>query len=250
MEYDYSIDLSTCTTDRRHLACAVFTQANGSQASCLRSFYAGKRLAGILPAQFLRRHLACDPGEHMTHKGWHSRGYLPHFDRPHLLQFITFRLADALPVQALEQMRVDAMLKNEWERIKRIEEELDTGHGACYLRRAELAMMVQRALLHFDGQRYRQIAWVVMPNHLHTLIEVFDGYPQSQVVHSWKSYTAKEANRLLQRTGTFWNIEYFDRFIRDETHLFQVINYIHQNPVKAGLVKQAEAYPYSSAYAP
>jgi REP element-mobilizing transposase RayT len=72
--------------------------------------------------------------------------------------------------------------------------------------------------LHFDGQRYRLLAWVVMPNHVHVLIETMTGHTLAAVLHSWKSYTAKEANRLLGRTGDFWQPEYFDRFIRDDRH--------------------------------
>ncbi|HZY42050.1 MAG TPA: transposase, partial [Anaerolineae bacterium] len=67
------------------------------------------------------------------------------------------------------------------------------------------------------------------------------------VLHSWKSFTAQQANRLLNRTGEFWAREYYDRFIRDERHFAQTVTYIEQNPVKAGLVESAEAWPFSSA---
>lgn len=181
------------------------------------------------------------------HRGWYSRGYLPHFDMPSLIQSITFRLVDSLPAHVLEAMA------NERERLddrawrQQIEDYLDAGYGACYLRQPEIATLVEEALHYFDGQRYRLLAWVVMPNHVHVLIETFVGYLLDKVVHSWKSYTANEANNLLGRNGRFWYREYFDRYIRDERHYGNVVRYIHHNPVKAGLVEEAVDWPYSSA---
>jgi REP element-mobilizing transposase RayT len=106
---------------------------------------------------------------------------------------------------------------------------------------------VETSLWHFDAARYRLLAWVVMPNHVHVVIETRAEYPLSDVLQSWKSFTAKKANSLLGRTGSFWQPEYFDRAIRDERHLLAAIAYIHGNPVKAGLVRRAEDWPYSSA---
>ncbi len=60
------------------------------------------------------------------------------------------------------------------------------------------------AFFHFDGERYRLIAWVVMPNHVHVLIELLEGYPLGEVIHSWKSYTANKANEILGRQDRFW----------------------------------------------
>lgn len=66
-------------------------------------------------------------------------------------------------------------------------------------------------------------------------------------MQSWKSFTAKQANKLLGRTGRFWQPEYFDRMIRNEGHLAAAVNYIHGNPLKAELVVRAEDWPSSSA---
>ena len=176
------------------------------------------------------------------HKGWYSRGYLPHYDSSGVYQSITFRLADALPKEVtlpLYDKGPDHLLV--------IDDHLDQGYGACYLRGNRIGRMVEKALLYFNNQRYRQIAWVVMPNHVHTLIKVYDDYPLSSIVHSWKSYTANQAHQILGITGQFWYRSYYDRFIRDERHLWHVVNYIHNNPVKAGLVKEAEDWGLSSA---
>lgn len=86
-----------------------------------------------------------------------------------------------------------------------------------------------------------------MPNHAHILIEVLEGYPLDKIMHSWKSYTANEANKLLHRRGPFWFADYFDRFIRDKEHFARAVRYIHENPVKVGLVEKAEDWLFSSA---
>jgi len=106
---------------------------------------------------------------------------------------------------------------------------------------------VENALLHFDGKRYRLIAWCIMPNHVHGLIERED-WPLAGIIHSWKSFTAHAANQILNRSGDFWFREYFDRFIRDERHFRNAVAYIEENPVKAGFVRLREMWRWSSAW--
>src|ERR1044072_282082 len=185
-------------------------------------------------------------------RGWHSRGYLPHFDGGEIPQFITLRLADSMPQEFLDRWRselgreqnidVDAALR------KRIEFFLDQGYGECYLGDPRVAELVQNSFLFFDGQRYRLTAWVVMPNHAHMLLTPCAGHELSDILHSLKSYTANEANKLLQRSGQFWQTESFDRWVRDANHFVKVIAYIENNPVKARLCKQPEDWPFSSAW--
>ena len=107
--------------------------------------------------------------------------------------------------------------------------------------------LVENALLYFDGKRYRLFAWVVMPNHVHVLVELFEDHTLDQILHSWKSYTATEANNILGRRGQFWYREYYDRYIRNEAHFARAVEYIHNNPVAAGLVSRAEDWRFSSA---
>jgi REP element-mobilizing transposase RayT len=185
-------------------------------------------------------------------KQWLSRGYLPHFDLPNLVQSITFRLADSLPQTVLDKIARELVALSESERQmkreRRIAAYLDAGHGACWIKDPRVANLIENALLHFDGQRYRLLAWCVMPNHVHALVETKDGFPLSEIIHSWKSFTANEANKILGRTGDFWQREYHDRFIRDDDHYRNMVVYIENNPVKAGLAKTAEVWRYSSAW--
>ena len=87
-----------------------------------------------------------------------------------------------------------------------------------------------------------------MPNHVHGLVETQAEWPLSAIVQPWKSYTAHAANRILGRGGVFWFREYHDRFIRDERHLASAIEYVEQNPVKAGLVGSRELWRWGSAW--
>ena len=179
-------------------------------------------------------------------RGWHQRGYLPHYDAPGVTQFVTFRLADAMP--ASRRSEWEALLKIERERQRRIELEayLDRGRGECWLARPEIADVAERALRFFDGQRYQLQAWVVMPNHIHVLVDIWKT-PLAQVAQSWKRFIAREANKLLGREGTFWEREYWDTWIRDEEHRRKAMRYVEWNPVKAGLVQTAAEWRWSSA---
>jgi len=201
--------------------------------------------AGVSPA--LQPALQKDESVSPSHKHWHSRGYLPHCDTPGLLQVLTFRLADSLPRDVLQGLLAEN--QDEAEQRKRIEALLDAGHGACRLRDAACARIVENALLHFDGVRYRLIEWCVMPNHVHVLIETKEDWPLGDIVQSWKSFSAKEINKRLGRTGTVWRADYHDRFIRDDKHLAAVRAYIRANPVAAGLVETPEDWLFSSAAA-
>ena len=107
--------------------------------------------------------------------------------------------------------------------------------------------MTERALLYFDEARYWLHAWVVMPGDMHGLITPFEGFMLSTILHSWKSYTAKEANRLLHRRGQFWQEEYFDRYIRTEEHSRGAVECIELNPVMAGLCTRKEDWLFGSA---
>ncbi len=106
--------------------------------------------------------------------------------------------------------------------------------------------MVASAIRHFDGQRYRLYAWCVMPNHVHAVLEPLGAWKLAQILHSWKSFTAHEANRLLKRSGEFWQREYYDRMLRDGREFLRAVEYVGNNPLKAGLRDWPWAWTYWS----
>ena len=183
--------------------------------------------------------------------GWYSREYLPHFDGGETPQMVTFNLNDALPQRLLQEWS-NALAHRpkrevDLEMRKRIQVYLDRGAGSAWMKDPRIAKTVQDSRLFFDGTRYRLHAWVVMPNHVHALPAPRAGWELEDILHSWKSYTANESNKLLGRKGEFWQTETYDRFIRDEKHYHNAIAYIENNPVKAGLCKRPGDWPWSSA---
>lgn len=179
-------------------------------------------------------------------RGWHARGYLPHCDKPGLIQMVTFRLDDAMPVVRRHEWEALHAIEDERERRTQLEAYLDRGHGACHLKSPAIAQIVEDALLFHDAQRYRLCAWVVMPNHVHVLFEEWS-VPMEKVLYTWKRFTATQANRRLRLEGRLWQAEYWDRYMRDEEHFNKARRYIEANPVKAGLCKTPKEWPWSSA---
>jgi putative DNA methylase len=180
---------------------------------------------------------------------WRSRGYLPHFDGDQTPQFVTYRLAGTLPKKMLVLYRekLERGIINEIEYHELVDEYLDRNYGESFLRLSEIAALVEENLLRFDDVKYNLHAWVVMPNHVHVLFTPTHGYKLPSIMHSTKSYTATQANKLLRRSGDFWAREYFDRYIRNADHFVNTVNYIHSDPVKAGLCASAEDWTFSSA---
>ena len=186
----------------------------------------------------------------ITKKG---RGYLPHWEREGATYFVTFRLADSIPADA--QKRIDTERRNitstaeqlerpltesEREKLDRlysgtVDELLNAGHGACYMRDSRCAEIVADALQHFNEERYRLYAWCVMPNHVHVVFRPFPSHELHEIMHSWKSFTAKQCNAVLERTGEFWQRESFDRIVRDPSEFEKRVRYTLENPVVAGL---------------
>ncbi|HWN96156.1 MAG TPA: transposase, partial [Methylomirabilota bacterium] len=184
----------------------------------------------------------------------HSR-CLPHWTQEGATYFVTFRLGDALPQ---ERQRDLLRERDEWlrkhsadlspERQRemkmffrdRLDAELDQGVGACVLKDVSASALVEGALFHFDGQRYALGSYVIMPNHVHLLVRPLMEHTLSKILHSWKSFTAHEINKLTGSQGALWEDESFDHIVRDEHELERYAKYIRENPTNAGL--KAGAY--------
>ncbi len=173
------------------------------------------------------------------------QGNLPHWRQESVTYFVTFRLADSIPQRTLDlwvrerddwlrrhpEPR-DSRARSEYYRlfVERFHKWLDVGHGACVLGQPAIRKIVAGALAHFDQARYVLREWVIMPNHVHAIVTPLCEHGLSDIIHSWKSFTANEINRYLVRTGTLWQKEPFDHIVRGPDQLVRIEQYIHDNP--------------------
>ncbi len=178
-----------------------------------------------------------------------TAGNLPHWEQGTVWYFVTFRLADALPSAVVEKIQLE---REHWRRTHnlaglspeaqreyhqlfsvRIERLLDAGSGSCILRDAASAEIVRGALRHFEGIRYELDEFIIMPNHVHVLVQPLAPHGLAEILHSWKSYTANALNRRLGRTGQVWQHESYDHIVRNESAMNAIRRYIRENPKAA-----------------
>lgn len=191
-----------------------------------------------------------------------SRRDLPHIDMPGAVTFVTFRLLDSMPANIVQKWhdeidqwlkdhglpthdiesilgssRVDKKLKQELQRFRqrRWHQHLDDCHGNCELQCPEIRTHVIDSLLHFDGQRYDLDRFVIMPNHVHVLIQVRRGYLLLKLFREIQRFSARQINSMLGRNGDFWQGEPFDHVVRSAEQFEYLQTYIDNNPVKAKL---------------
>jgi len=108
------------------------------------------------------------------------------------------------------------------------------------------ASVVEEALRFGYGERYVLHAYVIMPDHVHLLLQPEAGWSLAKILQGLKGITAREINKFLGRRGTFWQDESFDHLVGNEADWIDKFRYIHYNPVKAGLVTMPQDYPFSS----
>ena len=174
------------------------------------------------------------------------RRNLPHWRQEGATYFLTYRLADALPREALSRLTAlkrdrKPETEEDWEQLskevaKEEEHWLDQGSGECLLRNPEISAVVEEKFRSFDGTRYQLGAFVVMPNHVHVLVRPFPGHPLDRITKAWKGVSARAINSMVSRKAqTLWQDESYDAIVRDEEHLFRIVRYIGNNPAKAKL---------------
>ncbi len=204
------------------------------------------------------------------------RRRLPHLDKPGAIYFVTSCLDGSIPAIGLkeianhrqrlvDQVASDGITTQEWNHrqwqleFAKSDEWLDRCLAARHLENDELAEEVEAALIHFAGERYAIWAWVVMPSHFHWVFEPLRSWveslgesadkrtPRERIMHSVKRHSARQCNRLRSETGSFWQDESYDHCVEDVDELGRIIEYVEQNPLKAGLAEDASAYRFSSA---
>lgn len=193
----------------------------------------------------------------VTKSRWRFR--LPHWEVSGQPHFITVRCAGSLPREAVQRLQeIHQTLQSitahsaAFEALQRkyfhiTESYLDAGHGDCPFRNPEVCHLALAAL---DGlrarTRWRPTDVTLMPNHVHLLLlPDASATPLRHVLRGWKWQVACEANHALHRTGAFWQSDWFDRWSRHEAETARLRQYIRNNPVKAGLVRQWRDYPWT-----
>jgi putative transposase len=147
---------------------------------------------------------------------------------------------------------------------------LDKGStGPMWLKDDRVASIVAEAMHYRDGAEYELIAYCIMPNHVHLVIYMFENVEQTsvcsnghdrtevrstahfqnyklvRVLRNFKGSTSREANKILQRSGAFWQHESYDHVVRDGKELDRIISYVLNNPVKAGFVDEWRKWKWS-----
>lgn len=175
-----------------------------------------------------------------------THGNLPHWNQGHKIYFVTFRLADSLPLDVIHRYEQDCLymeqvikmnggLPEDWKAYKikkhnKVLHYLDNGYGSCVLRLPAVRQIVNDALRYVDGKRCQIHAYVVMPNHVHLLVELFEGESITKVIGSVKQFSSKQINALSGKSGKVWQREIHDRIIRNVAHYNRSVRYIAHNP--------------------
>lgn len=207
--------------------------------------------------------------------------HLPHYQPPGCTFFVTFRLTGSLPLYVIQKLKAeheaqlklisgieDQKVKKEQYRnyqtsyFEKFDSILDKYRSkARWLIQHAVAEKVKEAIHFYDGNTYELIAYTIMPNHVHmvfTPINVgrFSESPTSgrngvstyivaKILQDLKKYTSHECNKILNRSGAFWQHESYDHVVRDEDELSRIVEYVLNNPVKAGLVDKWEDWKWS-----
>ena len=191
-----------------------------------------------------------------------TRQNLPHWEQRGVSAFSTWRMADSLPAcimqgwlderdawlrkhgldpdnetwrDALEDLPGPTVREFHRTFTRRMHAMLDAGHGSCLLRRAELRRVVEDSLMHWQGERCLLAGWVIMPNHVHVLMQPMPGHGLLKLSRSIKQWTARHINALTGERGEFWQSEGWDHLLRRPAYLRAFRKYIRLNPVKPRL---------------
>jgi REP element-mobilizing transposase RayT len=203
---------------------------------------------------------------------------LPHWHPEGQTFFVTFRLVNSLPDQVIQELKEqrererqviltkfidiqqdDKLYKLEKSYFSHFDRWLDccVEESPRWLAVEAVAKIVAEEIHRLDGKRYRLLAYCLMSNHGHLLVDTSEHifkpahkgltafYPLTDTLKLLKGRTARYSNQVLGRNGSFWNHESYDHVVRDQKELGRIIPYIANNPVKAGLVKNWEDWKFT-----
>ena len=191
------------------------------------------------------------------------RQRLPHIQSYNAVYFVTYRLYSSIPVSVIEQLYIEKELAlqeliknkafttlNEYQLHKKyfaaFDSFLDTNPNAPHwLQQHGTAQVVYDSLLHLDTTVIDLYCFTIMSNHVHALFSLKNNNTDLyKIMQSHKSFTAKQCNAILQKEGPFWGPESYDHIVRNGEYE-NIVNYILQNPVNAGLVKKWESWKWN-----
>ena len=242
---------ATCSNHGQDARATCSNHGQDGRATCSNHGQDARATNGAADGRVTHDATARIPADGLIHIRQGAR--LPHWTLEGATYFVTFRLGDSLPPSVLESWVSEKaaleqrageparpLTEDERSRLahlasEKVEAYLDAGHGSCCLAQDAVASVVQNALLHFTGERYDLLAWSVMPNHVHAVVQPKPGYDLPAIVHSWKSFTGNKVNALVVRQGELWQPEYYDHLVRDVADLERCIEYTYTNPDRAGL---------------
>ncbi|GAB4446211.1 MAG: transposase [Anaerolineales bacterium] len=204
------------------------------------------------------------------------RRHLPHWHPPNAVYFVTFRLAGSLPQEALEKLKQEreaaeqklarqfqgeALAEEKYKLFKkmfaRYDDLLAQSPFPCWLAEEQIARIVQDEIKALDPQNYRLICYCIMPNHVHLLIDLQaiaqpaplkEGQHYTALSHAMKllkGRTGYACRKVIGGSGAFWQHESYDHVVRNQREFENIIGYILNNPVKAGLVNEWQEWRYS-----
>ena len=198
-----------------------------------------------------------------------TRGNLPHWFVPGAFIFVTYRLFGTIPLTVIDELEgerarlvraipPDVPQRDARHRINKIlfakyDAYLDAGTDIDWLRNPSVAKLVKDAIHFMRRKGFTVHCFSIMPNHVHLLIRGLepnsspDRNPLTKLMQDHKSFTGRQANALLGRSGHFWQDESYDHWVRDEQELENIVAYINGNPAKAGLCMTPVEWPWSSA---
>ncbi len=202
--------------------------------------------------------------------------HLPHYIVEGYAYFINARLHGSLPKKVIDNLKQtydrkvelissiknnakkhEAYLALKWEYFTEFDMELHTHKKSpVWLANDSIAQLVKEALHYRDNKDFNLIAYTIMSNHIHLVIFPFlekiaseseykNKYPLGGLLASFKKYTALKANKILNRSGAFWQHESYDHVVRDNDELLRIVKYVLNNPVKAGLVDDYNKYKWN-----
>ena len=198
------------------------------------------------------------------------RRNLPHIQPRGATFLVNFRLVGSLPIEVAERLRAEAEQlekklltitdrkekqllgdRNQRKLFRKWEDELHKGQtGPVWLKDERIAEIVADSILYHDGDWFDVLAYCILPNHVHLVLIPYESsdiadYSLTKIMHNIKRNSANHANKILGRTGAFWQHENYDHFARDEKELERIIKYVLYNPVEAGLTDDWSKWKWS-----